>query len=110
MLEPQASLWKCYMITERWSEADDLLLSNEELRPLLPQQVTRICQGVDRAQFDRVVVLGRLLDLPFIRQRLQVLVAETLVTELCECLLTSLRLCQTNCSPAHFIIIHFQAH
>lgn len=72
------------MITERWSEADDLLLSSEELRHLLPQQVARICQGVDKVQFDQVVVLSRLLDLPFIRQRLKVLVAETLITELCE--------------------------
>ena len=84
MLEPEASLWKCYMMTERWAEADDLLLKNEELRPLLPQQVARVCQAVDKAQFDQVVVLSQLLDLPFIRQKLRVLVAEMLIAELGE--------------------------
>ncbi|KAL8574613.1 hypothetical protein ACOMHN_061613 [Nucella lapillus] len=82
VLEPEASLWKCYMMAGRWSEADDLLLSNEGLRPLLPRQVARICQGVDRVQLDDAAVLNKLLNLPFIRQKLRVFVAETLITHL----------------------------
>lgn len=82
VLEPGASLWKCFMMTKGWAEAEDLLLKNEELRPLLPKEVTRICQGVDKVEFDEVVVLTRLLDLDFIRQRLRVQVAETLIRRL----------------------------
>lgn len=82
VLEPEAALWKCYMLTENWSKADDLLLNNEELRYLIPLQVTRIVQGIDKADFDRATVFTHLLDVPFIRQKLRVLVAETLIAEL----------------------------
>ncbi|XP_076449326.1 uncharacterized protein LOC143285789 isoform X2 [Babylonia areolata] len=82
VLEPEASLWKCYMMTGQWSQADELLLGNEELQPLIPRQVARICQSVDQVQMDHVAVLTQLLNLPFIRQKLRVFVAETLIAQL----------------------------
>ena len=102
VLEPESSLWKCYMMTGKWSEADNLLLENEELRPFLPQQVARICQAVDRVEVDRVAVLTQMLDLPFIRQKLRVLVAETLISELgrmkwCGCVSACECVCMCAC-------------
>ncbi|KAK7113939.1 hypothetical protein V1264_000087 [Littorina saxatilis] len=106
VLEPEASLWKCYMMMEKWTEADNLLLHNEELRPLLPQQVTRVCQDVDKTDFNRAAVLSQMLDLPFIRQKLRVLVAETLMAELCKQkqwlrLLKSLKRIKSQGLPVH---------
>ncbi|KAK7505670.1 hypothetical protein BaRGS_00002941 [Batillaria attramentaria] len=106
VLEPEASLWKCYMLTENWSKADELLLNNEELRVLVPYQVQRILHGIDKADFDRVTVFWRLLGVPFLRQRLRVLVAETLLVELVKKkdwlrLLKSLKHMQSQNLPLH---------
>ncbi|XP_041376510.1 uncharacterized protein LOC121388991 [Gigantopelta aegis] len=83
-LLPEAGLWKCLMLTERFDEAEELLENSEEIRPLIPQMVADICSRKNQVDCDYNVVLPKLLDVPNLKQKLRVLVLESYAHSLCQ--------------------------
>ena len=84
VLKPEAGLWKCFMLTERFDEAEELLRNNEQIRRFIPQMVTDICSRKNQVDCDYNVVLLRLLELSGLKQKLRVLVLETYAHSLCK--------------------------
>ncbi|XP_067651418.1 uncharacterized protein [Haliotis asinina] len=71
VIEPVASLWKCYILTETFEKAEQVLVENEEIKSHIPQMVSDICTRYNKIEANYDVVLHHLKDNPHISGRLR---------------------------------------
>ncbi|XP_046361862.2 uncharacterized protein LOC124138948 [Haliotis rufescens] len=71
VIEPVASLWKCYILTGMFEKADQVLAENEEIKSHIPQMVSDICSRYNKIEADYDTVLHHLKDSPLISARLR---------------------------------------
>ncbi|XP_005094702.1 uncharacterized protein LOC101851935 [Aplysia californica] len=76
---PRASLWRCFVLAEKFSEADSLLEQYPELQKKLPSQVTKIINSALRMDYDREAVYEWLIQLSSIKPGLRASVFDSLV-------------------------------
>ncbi|XP_046549430.1 uncharacterized protein LOC124259352 [Haliotis rubra] len=87
VIEPVASLWKCYILTETFEKAEEVLVENEEIKSHIPQMVSDICTRYNKIEANYDVVLHHLRDNPHISGRLRT----ALYTEYAEVLCNMVR-------------------
>uniref|UniRef100_A0A0B6ZJ32 Pentacotripeptide-repeat region of PRORP domain-containing protein n=1 Tax=Arion vulgaris TaxID=1028688 RepID=A0A0B6ZJ32_9EUPU len=75
----RASLWRCFVLAEKFAAADGVLADHEHLKKMVPEQVTKIVQSPIQLDYNKNNVLQWLIHLPLVKAGLKASIFDMLI-------------------------------